>query len=274
MARNRRIGRSSISRRVRLRGLGALAILLAAPLIACEPGNSNDDPAIEDFRKCIGNVASKLTEEQRVRVEGGVDLIIRATRGKGAVEFSNKLVRETSDAVNIEIVKHCLTLAQSFPNTPPDAKNAYTRAAVEMQAEHQDGPSATMSPDSGRLPASVAISGKHWPPNTELTVTTSDGFTTRTATDSNGRVVVHDIPLGEQARVADQNYATITLQGPDAATDFILVAYRISEDPRTSTPSTPETTTPTDTNTTSETTDKSPTDSTDTEESLTTQPIG
>lgn len=267
-----RIGRSSISRSVRLRELGALAILLAAPLIACESSTSTTDPAIEDFRTCVGNVASNLTQEQRGRVEGAVESIIRAVRGKGAVEFSNKLVRETSDAVNIEIVKHCLTLAQTFPNASPEAKNAFTRAAIEMQAEHSDGPSATMSPDSGLLPARVVISGKHWPPNTELTVTTSDGFTTETVTDRNGYVVVHDVPLGEQARVADQNYATITLQGPDAATAFVPVAYRIWDDPSTSTPSTPETTTPTETSTTSESTDN-PTDDTDTEESLTTPPI-
>lgn len=272
MTRTHRIDLSSMSRSVRLRGLSTLAVLLTVPLVACVTESPAFDPAIEDFRKCVSNVASKLTEEQRVRVEGEVGLIIRAARGKGAVEFSNRLVHETSDAVNIEIVKHCLALAQTFPNTSREAKNVYTRAAIEMQAGHPDGPSATLSPDSGQLPTRVAISGKDWPPNTELTVTTSDGFTTETVANRNGYVVVHDVPLGEQARVADQNYATITLQGPDAATAFVPLAYRISEGPLTSTPSTPETTTSTDSSTTSESTDQSPTDDTDAEESLTTKP--
>jgi hypothetical protein len=252
------------------RSLGmTIAVLLTAPLVACD--TEPTDPAIADFKNCVDNVASSLTEEQRVRVEGAVDSAIRAVGGKGAVEFSNKLVRETSDTVNIEIIGHCFTLAQGFPNTPPEVKIVYANAATEMDKKQQVAPSATLDPGGGELPTTVTVRGENWPPNTDLTVRTSGGHTVHAVTNQAGSVTVNNVPLSEQARVSDQDYATVTLEANNDKTLFALADYRVAADPSTSEPSPTESTETTETDETSETTEPTDTPPEDTSTALPTE---
>lgn len=103
------------------------------------------DAIIVDFEACTDDVSSSLTQEQRVRLEAEVKTALRAAGTKGAVEFTNTVVTETSDPVNLEVIATCLELAQKSANPPPEVRDAVVAAQGRAQ-EKAEGVTEGRSP--------------------------------------------------------------------------------------------------------------------------------
>jgi hypothetical protein len=208
------------------------------PQVTCHEGEKWTgemcaDAVIVGFKACVGVVASNFTEERRVRLEAEVLGALKAVGGKGAVEFADKVVRETSDPVNLKVLDTCLVLSQRS-GVPPSVQSGFNAVRREIESQTAELPAATVAPASGDLPKSVVVTGKNWPPGKDLVIRMPDGELARLPAAKNGTFSKRvNLPVITPAVAEDKKIVVITVSPdnePSGSTLSVAVAYEVVPD--------------------------------------------